>query len=254
MLKPVRPSNLLLPFESLVNRCIAQDQKLAEGISQHCGKVLWLQVTAPELDIYIHLYRASVTLGFDPPELPAGDLSAGHHHDNQAPVENDGNARNEPPPAGPVTEAGSAEADARISGSALTLLRLLIEREAERPLVDPALQISGDVEFVQSVYHLFKTMRIDWQEPLSRVIGDVPTHGLEQLIDSLKSFTRQAADSTRRNLDEYLHEESRLVPPRNQVEAFDCEMDELRLRLDRLHARVQELSAGVDRHCQAPRE
>jgi ubiquinone biosynthesis protein UbiJ len=132
------------------------------------------------------------------------------------------------------------------------MLRLLTDRSDTRSLVNPAIQISGDVEFVQSVYRLFAAMEIDWQEPLSQVIGDVPVQGLQQLFDGLRSFTRKTADSARRNLDEYLHEESRLVPPLHQVEAFDQGLDDLRLRLDRLQARVQRLASGIDRRRQRP--
>ena len=110
----------------------------------------------------------------------------------------------------------------------------------------------GDVEFVQSVYRLFAAMEIDWQEPLAQVIGDIPTQGLQQLFDGLRSFTRKTTDSARRNLDEYLHEESQLVPPLHQIEAFDHRLDDLRLRLDRLQARVQLVASGIDLQRQKP--
>ncbi|MCP5347294.1 MAG: hypothetical protein R3F41_17240 [Gammaproteobacteria bacterium] len=238
MLKPNRSSSLLLPFESLVNRCIGQDMKLAEGISRHSGKTLQLQCTMPALDIYVHFYPASVTLSFAAEDPRVETTAAGHRYANQT--------------VDPNADAEPSAADARISGSAVTLLGLLTDRN--RSLVNPALQISGDVEFVQSVYRLFTGMQIDWQEPLSRIIGDVPTHGLQQFLDRLKTATQQTADSVRRSLDEYLHEESRLVPPPNQVEAFDRELDALRLRLDRLQARVQLLRTDLDRQHQDQQE
>jgi len=224
MLKPSRSANLLLPFEALVNRCIAQDLKLAEGLSALAGKTLRLHVTRPELTIFVHIYPASVVLSFDPPASATSDAAVA---------------------AGDA--ATQSAVDAGIAGPALAMLALLTERGKGRALVNPAIQISGDVEFVQAVYRLFSELQIDWQEPLSRVVGDVPVHGLEQLLTGLAGFTRETADSVRRNLDEYLHEESRLVPPLNQVEGFDSQLDALRLRLDRAQARARLLADRLDR-------
>lgn len=214
-------SNLLVPFESVINRCIAQDMKLAEGLSRHSGKILQLDVTAPAISVLVHFYPASVVLSFT----------------------TDGE---DEPPATPETTL--PRPDGRISGSALAMMRLLTERNEARSLVNPAIQISGDSEFVQSIYRLFLEMEIDWQEPLSRLIGDVPTHGLEQLLSSVNDFARGSVSSLKRNIDEYLHEESRMAPPRNQVNAFDRDLDDLRLRLDRLQARIQQLDGRLSRH------
>ena len=208
-------SNLLVPFEAIVNRCIAQDVKLTEGVAQYSGKSLQLDITAPPVSILVRFYPASVVLSFT------------SQSENVSP---DSSSKE------------STQPDGRISGSALAMMRLLTERNEARSLVNPAIQISGDSEFVQAVYRLFLDMEIDWQEPLSRLIGDVPTHGLEQMLASLGDFARGTMNSLKRNVDEYLHEESRMVPPPNQVEIFDQELDALRLRLDRMQARIQQLS------------
>ncbi len=221
-------SNLLVPFETLINRCIDQDIKLAEGIARHSGRALQLDITSPTVSVQVHFYPASITLSFAPSLL------------------------SETP--GPSIEGEAAELDGRISGSSLAMMRLLTERNEARSLVNPAIQISGDSEFVQAVYRLFLDMEINWQETLSRLIGDVPTHGVEQFLRSLGEFGRSTVASVRRNVDEYLHEESRVVPPRNQVEVFDRELDALRLRLDRLQARIQLVERKLQARSDQPPE
>ena len=220
-------SNLLVPFEAIINRCIAQDVKLAEGTAVHSGKTLQLDITVPPISVLVRFYPASVVLSYtSDPENVTPDSSS----------------------------EKAARPDGKISGSALAMLRLLTQREDTRSLVNPAIQISGDSEFVRSVYHLFLAMEIDWQEPLSRLIGDVPAHGLEQVLAGLNNFARGAAGSIKRNVDEYLHEESRMVPPLNQVEVFDQDLDNLRLRLDRLQARIQHLSRQLSQRDDSPVE
>ena len=122
--------------------------------------------------------------------------------------------------------------DGKISGSASSLLGLLMNRGATRPLVHPDVQISGDSEFIQEIHQLFSAMEIDCQEPLSKLIGDIPTHSLSQLLEKLSAFTKDSARAIKANIDEYLHEESRMMPPLNQVEMFDQDLGSLKLKLD----------------------
>ena len=226
-MKTLLSSNLLVPFEAIINRCIAQDIKLADGVACHQGKILQLDITSPTVSVLVHFYPASVVLSFAPESI------------NGVP---DSSAEQAPQP------------DGRISGTALAMMRLLTERNESRSLVNPAIQISGDSEFVQSVYRLFLNLEIDWQEPLSRVIGDVPTHGLGQLLHGLSDFAQGTISSIKRNIDEYFHEESRMVPPLNQVAIFDQDLDALRLRLDRLQARIRQLNHQLTELDNSPTE
>ncbi len=228
-------ANLLFPFETVINRCIAQDVRLAEGLKQFSGKTLQLQITAPSLCVNVHIYPGSVVLEFAPDSgsrVQADIASAGAAEADQRQPE----------------DAKSTPVDGRIKGSALAMMGLLLSSSDKRSLVNPAIEVSGDAEFVQALHGLFMAMEIDWQEPLSRMIGDAPTYGLQQLLGNLSAFTRDTAASVIRNLDEYLHEESRVVPPAPQVEIFDRDLDALRLRLDRLQARLQQLSGKITEH------
>jgi ubiquinone biosynthesis protein UbiJ len=52
---------------------------------------------------------------------------------------------------------------------------------------------------------------------------------------------RQASASLSRQLDEFIHEEARLSPPRLEVEDFYRDVHELELRVDRLQSRTERL-------------
>ncbi len=244
MSKSAHSASLLLPFELMLNRCIASDSKVAGEVANLSGKCLLLQVNRPSLEIYIHFYPASVVLSNAP--RPRGFTNGTECQDGTLPADGE-----------PVSDDFAEDSphlpfDGSISGSATALLGMLGARPDQRPLVNPAIQVGGDGEFVQSVYRLFSGMEIDWQEPLSRIIGDVPTHGLQQLLAGVKNLTRSGTESVKRNIDEYLHEEGRLVPPGNQVEVFDQELDALRLRLDRLQARIDLLTGKLQANPDQP--
>ena len=203
-------SALLAPFESLINQCISMDHKLSQELSKHNGTILEIEVSVPSLNIFVFFYQSTVQLRFT--------------------TEDDTNEDD---------KRRSDNPDGKIRGSASALLGILLRPDSDRPLVNRNVKISGDSEFIQEIQILFSGMEIDWQEPLSKLIGDIPTHSVDQLLNKLFSFTSDSARVVTDNIDEYLHEESRLVPPLNQIEMFDQDLDSLRLKLDRLDARQQ---------------
>lgn len=218
-------SALLGPVEALVNAGVKQDMKLSRGLAAHAGKLLEIEVTAPRLRLLVNITGPGIRLGLRPGS--ASGQTAGVRED--------------------------IEPDGRISGSASTLMGLLLDRRGDHGLVNPALKVTGDSEFVAEIHRLFRELEIDWQSRLSDLIGDVPTHLLEELISGVTRFTRESARAVHRNLDEYLHEESRLVPPLNQVSLLDQQLDGLRLRLDRLEARVRRLAETLESPHYKPR-
>ena len=208
-------SALLAPFESLINQCIGMDQKLSKELSKHNGKILEIEVSVPSLDIFVFFYQSTVQLRF-----------ATEDDTKEDDTKRDDTRRSDNP-------------DGKISGSASALLSILLRPNSDRSLVNRNVKISGDSEFIQEIQILFSDMEIDWQEPLSKLIGDIPTHSVGQLLNKLFSFTSDSSRVVTDNIDEYLHEEIRLVPPLNQIEMFDQELDSLKLKLDRLDARQQ---------------
>ena len=63
----------------------------------------------------------------------------------------------------------------------------------------------------------------------------------------LFSWSRQAGDSVLRQLEEFIHEEARLAPPRAEVEDFYDDIDKLGQRVDRLAARIVRLTSKLEK-------
>lgn len=60
------------------------------------------------------------------------------------------------------------------------------------------------------------------------------------------SWSRQAFSSLNANIEEYVHEESRALPGRRELEATFEDIDALSLRTERLEARVNHIeSRGI---------
>jgi ubiquinone biosynthesis accessory factor UbiJ len=134
-----------------------------------------------------------------------------------------------------------APADATLTGGILGLLALTGD-SAQRVLQRGAVTINGDSEVAQGFRELAQLLRPDLEEELSLLVGDVPAHQLGRLARLGASFGARAADTTLRNLAEYLgHERGDLVS-RNEGEQFLRGVDALREGVDRLQARLDLLA------------
>lgn len=139
-----------------------------------------------------------------------------------------------------VMTMASEAADTVISGTPLALLELGIG-DARRVLFAGEVTIRGDVETGQAFKRLLDNLDIDWEEPLSRLTGDIIAHRAGELLRGLQQWGRQARDRLGYNLAEYLQQESRQLATREAVAGFSREVDELRDDCERLQARLSRL-------------
>jgi ubiquinone biosynthesis accessory factor UbiJ len=128
-------------------------------------------------------------------------------------------------------------ADATLTGSPLSLLSL-VGPGAEERFRGSAIRIAGDAEVAQRFRELLQQAQPDFEEELSRVVGDVAAHQLANFARGIFDWGRKAADSLSTNVAEYLQEEGRDVPARVEVEEFLEAVDQLREAADRLEARL----------------
>ena len=72
-------------------------------------------------------------------------------------------------------------------------------------------------------------------------LGDVAGHQVAQMLRSAFTWGKQASGSLARQMDEFIHEEARLSPPRLELEDFYRDVQDLGLRVDRLQSRTDRL-------------
>jgi ubiquinone biosynthesis accessory factor UbiJ len=135
-----------------------------------------------------------------------------------------------------------ARADTIIHSNPIGLIRLsLLPASQARSLFNDKIRMSGDIELGQKVKKLFDEMDIDWEGHLAHFTGDVVAHQIGSFIRKGIGLKRHFDDSMRQNFSEYLQEELRVVPGKNELEDFFAEVDELSLSVERLQAHVNHL-------------
>lgn len=130
-------------------------------------------------------------------------------------------------------------ANASIHSSPLGLIRLsLLPVSKVRSLFNDDIQITGDVELGQQVKTLFDAIDIDWEGHLARFTGDVIAYQVGSFVRQGLSFKRHLNQSLRQNVTEYLQEELRAFPSREEMDDFFNDVDELALHVERFMARI----------------
>lgn len=141
-----------------------------------------------------------------------------------------------------LLQGGDVPADTEIRGSAAALLRLLAKRNTASLKADGVV-ITGDAGLLDSLRKILQDLDVDWEYRLSNVIGDVPTQTISDTLAAAGRFTRQAGANLRQDIDDYLHEEKKLFPAAAELERHYAGIDALRLRVDRLAARLRKLES-----------
>ena len=151
---------------------------------------------------------------------------------------------------GPVTLAftvqTTGEVTAAVPGASRDLeVRLspfLLPRLAARE--DAAyreIEMKGDMELAHEISFLARHLTWDFEEDLSKAIGDIAAHRVAGAARGLARWVREAGVRTAQGAAEYWTEESPLVASRVKVEDFVRDVGELRDAAERLEKRIERL-------------
>ncbi len=136
--------------------------------------------------------------------------------------------------------AGAVDCTLRAPASAL--LRLALARDKQAVLHEPEVELDGDSGALMELAGVLQDLDLDWEYELSRWLGPVPTALLAGHLRSRAGWTRENLHSLQLSLADYLSEESRTLVGRREADARFAELDDLKLSLDRLDARIERLA------------
>jgi ubiquinone biosynthesis accessory factor UbiJ len=198
---PASTELALKPLEAAINGYLSLDPELPAKLGAFEGRTLCLEFSGTGLKLYLQVHQGRIRL--------AADIER--------------------------------EADAVISGSPMSMLKLGMQQDAAPLLFAREVEISGDTRFGRQFRKLLVEMDIDWEEQLSRLIGDVASHQTMRHIDAVLQWGKRAAASFAADAGEYLREESRDSVAEAELQQFYQQVDELRDGTERLQARINRL-------------
>ncbi|OMG67614.1 SCP2 domain-containing protein [Stutzerimonas balearica] len=144
-----------------------------------------------------------------------------------------------------LASSWAADADCRLRAPASSLVRLLVSRQKTAVLHEPQVSIDGDSGVLMSLAEVLQDLELDWEYEASRWLGPVGAQLLGTGVRTPSRWLRESGDSLRQDLADYLTEESRALVGQQEAEARFSEIDELKLALDRLEARIERLAHNL---------
>jgi len=129
-------------------------------------------------------------------------------------------------------------AQVTLRGTALALVRLLAEAAQETGAMSQSnVEISGDATALLQLSRTFSELEIDWEELLSKLVGDVAARGITQTIQMSRDWETRNRPRHISTIREFAHQQLGLVPI-DRIKALNERSRELQYRLDRLEARL----------------
>ena len=143
---------------------------------------------------------------------------------------------------GGLAMAGEAtEPDAIVTLPPTIALRLLAGDEAANTLIT----LKGDSELASAISKVLRNMSWEYEEDLSRVIGDIPAHQLAEFGRRVTTESKRQAISLAGMFAEYWQEEQPLIAKKRHVQQFVKDVDTLREDVERLAKYTEKLQAKI---------
>jgi ubiquinone biosynthesis accessory factor UbiJ len=188
-------------LEAAFNNYLALDPEAPEKLQAFDGKAICIDIRGPNKKLYLLITDKKIT----------------------------------------VTRNHDAEPDATISGSPAALAKLGIHRDSAPLFFAGEVEIRGDTRLGRRFKSMLAEMEIDWEEHLSRLIGDIAAHRMVSVFNQIMNWGRSAASNFSDDVGEYLQEESRDVVSEPEMQLFFQQVDRLRDDTERLLARSDRL-------------
>ncbi|MFA7349649.1 MAG: SCP2 sterol-binding domain-containing protein [Methylotenera sp.] len=128
--------------------------------------------------------------------------------------------------------------DATITIAPSLLLRLIAKDEAAKLQI----KIEGDTHLATELAKVFSNMRWDYEDDLSKIVGDVPAYKLGELGRQAVNTVKETGINLTEMLSEYWQEEKPMIAKKRHVEQFNAEVDILRADVERLEKRLNKLA------------
>lgn len=200
-LDPTVTTAALAALEAAVNQALTLDPAAQRSLARFVGYTFAIECSAPAFAVYLQPGPVRVRL-------------LGFHD-------------------GPATT--------RVAGTAADFAELANSSDPAATLINGNLTLQGDSAPLIELQQILGKLELDWEAPLVDTLGDVAGHQLAELLRAAFSSGRVISRSLLRQLEEFIHEEARLSPPRLEVEDFYTDVQALEQRVERLQSRLTRL-------------
>ncbi len=132
------------------------------------------------------------------------------------------------------------EPDTTIKGAPMTLMRLGTSSHSGKTLLDSDASIEGDTHLGAEFSRILSEVDIDWEGLLSNFVGGMVAEHVAQAAYDSSQWVKEKKQSMHSKTSNYLTEEVRLTPAEEEINHYLDEVDDLRMSVDRLEAKINQ--------------
>lgn len=192
---------LLLPLESLINAYLRLDEAALSHLEKLTGKVFKLEIEDWNIVLFI---------------LPTSRGIQLRREINEAPT-------------------------TTIRGKLKGLLKLSLAQGSHAALFENKIEVDGNLNDAETLRYIFTEIEIDWEEHLSKYMGDIAAHKVGTAASALKRTFQKTRQTLELNFKDFLQLEANLLPCQKEVTHFLEAVTQLRNDVERLEARLHRL-------------
>lgn len=130
--------------------------------------------------------------------------------------------------------------DLILRGSTFDFLSMAFSKK-DKALTDIPLQVLGDMEFAKQFKEFFSNLEIDYEEQLSKILGDTIAYPLVKLLKTTRLWAKQSIENLSQNASAYVQTEMNWLVSDEELQLFFSDVDDLRDDCARLEARIKSL-------------
>ena len=143
-----------------------------------------------------------------------------------------------------LREVGEAETkpDVEIIASLKVLPDYFLGVDQNQFIKNGDLEIIGDSHVASTFHNVLKGIEIDWEDLLSKYIGDVAANQLGTAVGKAQDFVKQLGENLRLDVRDYVQDELQIAATETEVDDFISQVNATTAQLDQLEKRVDQLA------------
>lgn len=139
-----------------------------------------------------------------------------------------------------------AAATTRLRGRWREFAAIATASDPGAALINGDVTVNGDTQALLQLRDILADLDLDWERPLAEAFGDVVGHQIGRGLRSGQHWLKTSGHNLRRQLEDFLLEESRLLPHPLQVQQFFDDIDALRSHSERVEAKLRRFQQRID--------
>ncbi|TQV88977.1 ubiquinone biosynthesis accessory factor UbiJ [Aliikangiella coralliicola] len=203
-------------IEQVGNRILNLDAEAHQKLKEFENKVIHIEITDLQLDYYFIFPNGTLVVQDSKNEFATAQAEESE-------------------------ESIARKTSASISGKLRAFLAAASAEHSGDSVFTGDLHFSGEINTAKKFQDFVQSLEIDWQEPLSQLLGDEITHFVSRGVNHAQQLFKNFVTQTRQDVPEYLQEEVRVTPTQTELDIFFETVDLVRSQTDRLQARLQRL-------------